>query len=206
MQNVLKTIFGIDLPYSDLEALYEEILKVVRNANIVEQDYNSLDSTVDKRSIYRQDILALVHGASVSKVFLERVDPQVETSSEDDEELTKLEQKTQEGGFDSDSILYLKEMRASANLLFRKYRGFSGTRKRLEQLSMQVQRICLRVKSEAKIEDLDGIEQWLRLEKYLIDLSETDRQQSYFPAIGVDYLFGEVGDLTGKCKIRWGAK
>jgi len=124
----------------------------------------------------------------------------------DQKEVTKLEQKTNNVGFDPDSILYLKDMRASTNHFYRQYRHLGSARKRLEQLSLQVQRICVKVKNEAKRKKLNGIDQWLLLDEYLTDFAKQDTEQVNFPPVELDYLFGEVGNLTGKCKIRWGTK
>lgn len=206
LQEVIKLSFGVDLPYQDLNTLYEGILKIVRDANIVEDEAVPLARTVEQKTIQRQQIEGLIKGFSSSKIYLERVEPAGTDSLEENAEVTKLEQKTFKVGFDPDSILHLKEMRASANYFYRQYRHVGSARKRLEQLSMQVQRICVKVKNEGKSKNLDGIEQWLLLDKYLNELSEQDQKQANFPPVEVDYLFGEVGNLTGKCKIHWGSK
>ena len=94
-------------------------------------------------------------------------------------------------------------MRASTNFFYRKHSSLRQFKKRLQYLSLQVQRICIRVKTEAKRDNLDGVQQWCLLEKYLEELANKDKNQGHKPEIGIDYLFGVAGELTCKCKIRW---
>ena len=91
--------------------------------------------------------------------------------------------------------------RASANAFYRKYSHFDFTRKRLQHLSLEVQRLCVQVKLEAQQKMSDGIEQWLLLEQHLQALAIEEQAKS--PPIDVNYLIGVVGDLAGKCKIGW---
>ena len=204
LHNVL-TSSAVNLQYPDLENIYDEILKLIRDANIVEDEYLSHELIIKKKTIQRQQVEEIIRATPGSKIYLERIEQQGQNDSISAAEITKLEEKTKNAGFDHDSILYLKDMRASANV-FRRKHHVGSARTRLEQLSMQVQRICVKVKNEAIKENLDGIDQWLLLEKYLTDLANSDKSQSNFPLVEVDYLFGEVGNLTGKCKIRWWTK
>jgi len=200
LQEALKQSQGIDFVLPDIKKFYEGILRIVRDANIIEDDANQ-EKMIAQKTIHSQQIKKLIDTSS-SVSYLERV----ERLPVDDKipiELTKLQEKTQAVKWDPDIITYLMDMRASTNLFYRKHSSLRQFKKRLQDLSHQVQRICIRVKTESKIDNLNGVQQWLLLNKYLEELADKDKNQGHKPEIGIDYLFGVAGELTCKCKIRW---
>lgn len=183
----------------NIENIYESILHIVREANTVEEDA-SLDRSVEKKTIYPHHIRECIAYSPAIPDYLERVEiPSDEFDEKDQQELTTLQEKTQKALWDPDAITYLMDLRASAKIFYKKWRVFNQARKRLEHLSLKVQRACIGVKADAH----NGVEQWKLLEKRLEELAERDRKAGHKPEIDVDYLFGVVGGLTGKCKNRW---
>ena len=189
LQKALKKTHGVDFPYPDLERIYAAILQIIHQANIAQ--------SIDGKRIRPEHIKAVIEAPTGVAGFLERV----ETVREDWKEMTSLERKAKAARFDPDAITLLIDLRASANAFYRKYSHFDFTRKRLQHLSLEVQRLCVKVKLEAQREGSDGIGQWLLLDQRLRALA--DREQGKPPPIDVNYLVGVVGDLIGKCKIGW---
>jgi len=75
LQEALKKTFGFDLLYPDLERIYEEILRIVRDANIVENEYSPIEQTVEQKAIRREQMEALIEGSTGTRIYLERVEP-----------------------------------------------------------------------------------------------------------------------------------
>jgi len=189
LQKALKIVHGMDFSYPDLERIYDAVLQTVHRANVAQ--------SIEGKIIRPEHIGAAVEAPAGSTSFLERI----EIAAEESEEVTSLESKAQAARFDPDVITLLMDLRASANAFYRKYSHFDFTRKRLQHLSLEVQRLCVQVKLEAQQKMSDGIEQWLLLEQHLQALAI--EEQAKPPPIDVNYLIGVVGDLAGKCKIGW---
>lgn len=189
LQKALKKTHGVDFPYPDLERIYDAILQIVHRANIAQN--------VDDKTIRPERIKAVIEAPTGAAGFLDRV----ETVREDLGEMTSLKSKAKAAGLDPDIITLLIDLRASANAFYRRYKHFDFTRKRLQHLSLGVQRLCVRVKLEAQKEGLNGDVQWLLLDQHLQALA--DQEQENLPPVDVNYLMGVVGDLTSKCKIGW---
>jgi hypothetical protein len=189
LQKALKEIHGVDYPYEDLKKIYDSILQVVHRANVAE--------TREGKTIWNEHIESVIEAPARAKGYLERV----KTDSEALNEVTTLQRKAQKARFDSDVITLLMDLRASANAFYRKYSHFDLPRKRLQHLSLEVQRLCVDVKLKAQKEGLDGIEQWFSLQKHLRKVVESKGEGQ--PPIDLKYLIGVVGDLAGKCKVGW---
>jgi hypothetical protein len=190
---------GVEYGDEDVAHIYESILQVVRDANIVEDDAN-LSRSVAEKTIQPEQILSVIEFLPKAPCYLERA----ETPTGDDqerEELTKIQEKTKK--WPPDATEGLIDLRASARVHDRKYRNLRQAKLRLGTISLGVQRVCIRVVAESRRDDLDGNRQWLLLEKYLQEFAEDDQKRGYRPQISLDYLFGIAGHLTGKCKIRW---
>lgn len=178
--------------------LYEELLTLIRNANVIEDDAN-LGESVEQKTIKPEQVKSIITAPLRSKLYLERTTDPID--EDENQQLTKLQEKTRDAGWDPDATIHLMDLRASRNSLYRQRCHFDVIRKRLDDISLKVQRICLRVKMESQRDQLDGCQQWLLLDKYLSELA-TQNDSLALP-ISVDYLFGETGNLTGLCKIRW---
>lgn len=189
LQKVLKEIRGVDYPYEDLKGIYDAILRIVHHAN--------LGKTIEEKTIRREHVESVIEAPTLVKSYLERVKIDSDASGE----LTTLQRKARKAKFDSDVITLLMDLRASANAFYRKHSHFDLPRKRLQHLSFEVQRLCVDVKLEAQKEELDGIEQWISLQKYLRRIVESEGEGQ--PPINLEYLIGVVGDLAGKCKVGW---
>lgn len=201
LREVLHQLHGLYYGDPEIRSVYEEILGVIRDANVVEDDAN-LDKSVEEKTIRLKQITSAIAIPPREKVYLERHEIlSSELDKGEAQQLSKLQEKTQAAGWDPDATMHLMDLRAARNLFYRKHRHFEVIRKRLDDLSLKVQRICVYVKIKSKDDKLDGYKQWLLLDRYLTELAAQNSTQ--FPQIDVDYLFGEAGNLTGKCKIRW---
>jgi hypothetical protein len=189
LQRILKTVQNVDYPYPHLEAIYEAILRAVRDANLGK---NASEKTILPAAL--KDAIEIPAGIAS---LLERV----ETADEDKDGDTVLQRKARAARFDPDLIMLLMDLRASTRYLYRKYKHLDWQRKRLDSLSLEVQRLCVQVKLKADRDALDGSTQWFMLHDDLQALADIESQKS--PPLDIKYMIGEVGDLAAKCKIRW---
>jgi hypothetical protein len=189
LQRILKTVQNVDYPYPHLEAIYEAILRTVRDANLGK---NASEKTI---------LPAALKGAIEIPAGMASLLERVETADEDKDGNTVLQRKARAARFDPDLIMLLMDLRASTRYLYRKYKHLDWQRKRLDSLSLEVQRLCVQVKLKVDRDALDGPTQWFMLQDGLQALADTESQKS--PPLDIKYVIGEVGDLAAKCKIRW---
>ena len=189
LQRILKTVQNVDYPYPHLGAIYEAILRIVRDANLGEI---ALEKTI--LPVALKDAIEIPAGVAN---LLERV----ETADEDRDGDTVLQRKARAAKFDPDLIMLLMDLRASTRCFYRKYKHLDWQRKRLDSLSLDVQHLCVQVKLSVEGEAIDGTKQWLMLHGGLQTLADIESRKS--PPIDLKYLIGEVGDLAARCKIRW---